>query len=141
VVRELGPDETHLAFAAMVELRPHVASVEEFVTRVNERQRPEGYRLAAAFLDGEGDAVSVAGFRTANALHRGFFLYVDDFVTREAHRGGGFGRQVFAWVLAEARRLGCESVSLDSGVQRFGAHRFYLRAGMDITSHHFDLRV
>jgi hypothetical protein len=31
---------------------------------------------------------------------------------------------------------------LDSGVQRFGAHRFYLRRRMNITSHHFaiDLR-
>lgn len=28
---------------------------------------------------------------------------------------------------------------LDSGVQRYGAHRFYLRHGMDITSHHFRL--
>jgi hypothetical protein len=28
---------------------------------------------------------------------------------------------------------------LDSGVQRFGAHRFYLRRRMDITSHHFAL--
>ena len=31
---ELGPDETHLAFAAMRVLRPHIEAVDEFVARV-----------------------------------------------------------------------------------------------------------
>ena len=60
--RELSPEETHLAFEPMRALRPHVTSVEEFVTRVNGDQRPEGYRLVAS-LDASGSAVSAAGFR------------------------------------------------------------------------------
>jgi hypothetical protein len=36
--RELSAEETHLAFGPMWELRPHLASVEEFVDRVNEAQ-------------------------------------------------------------------------------------------------------
>ncbi len=40
-----------------------------------------------------------------------------------------------------ARDAGCAVVDLDSGVQRHGAHRFYLRERMDITSHHFAKRV
>jgi hypothetical protein len=44
-----------------------------------------------------------------------------------------------AYVEAEARRLDCESVQLDSGLQaeRADAHRFYFRHGMRITSFHF----
>jgi hypothetical protein len=30
---------------------------------------------------------------------------------------------------------------LDSGVQRFAAHRFYLARRMDITCHHFALKL
>jgi hypothetical protein len=48
-------------------------------------------------------------------------------------------------LLAELREraidAGCRSLDLDSGVQRFEAHRFYLRERMNITAHHFDLRL
>jgi len=47
--RELAPEETHLAFDVMRELRPHLASVDDFVARVNGAQRREGYRLVASF--------------------------------------------------------------------------------------------
>ena len=39
--------------------------------------------------------------------------------------------------LAEARREGCEQLHLDSGVQRYEAHGFYLKNRLHITSHHF----
>ena len=38
-------------------------------------------------------------------------------------------------------RVGAEFPGRISGVQRFGAHRFYLRHGMNITSHHFQLEL
>jgi hypothetical protein len=41
------------------------------------------------------------------------------------------------WLKAHALELGCRQLQLDSGVQRFGAHRFYLREGFHISSHHF----
>jgi hypothetical protein len=46
------------------------------------------------------------------------------------------------WLLQYARSQGCEELHLDSGVQRFGAHRFCLGLRMKISSHHFaiDLR-
>jgi len=43
--------------------------------------------------------------------------------------------------VAQARAEGCAQFQLDSGVQRFGAHRFYLMKRMDITAHHFGLKL
>ena len=43
--------------------------------------------------------------------------------------------------LAWARKRECAELHLDSGVQRFGAHRFYLNHRMDITSHHFAIQL
>ncbi|MEH2265848.1 hypothetical protein [Nostoc sp.] len=40
-----------------------------------------------------------------------------------------------------AKNHGCKHLSLDSGVQRFGAHRFYLMERMKITSHHFGIEL
>lgn len=140
LVRELAEAETGLAYRVMHELRvgrPKLASLDAFVAWVNEMQRPEGYRLAASFADGTDDAVAVAGFRHAHNLAWGDHIYVDDLVTLPEFRAHGHAHAIFEWLVAEAERLGCEQLHLDSGVQRFVAHRFYLNHRMDITSHHF----
>jgi GNAT superfamily N-acetyltransferase len=71
----------------------------------------------------------------------GYNLYVDDLSTRAGFRKRGHAEAVMRWVFDEARRLDCNYVSLDSGVHRHDAHRFYLKLGMDITSHHFNLKL
>jgi GNAT superfamily N-acetyltransferase len=142
--RELSPEETHLAFAALRELRPHVASVEEFVERVNGAQRSEGYRLVGSFADGAepgAPAVAASGFRRLHNLAWGDLLYIDDLVTKEAHRGRGHAHRLLDWVVSEARRLGCRAVHLDSAPHRHTAHRLYLNEGYTISSFHFSREV
>lgn len=124
-----------LCFPAIRELRPHL-DLEGFIERVG-RQRKAGYRVA--FATGALGVVAVAGYRVMENLSWGRFLFVDDLVTVSSHRGTGAGSALFDWLVAEARREGCAQVHLESGVQRFGAHRFYLHKGMDITCHHFAL--
>ena len=89
----------------------------------------------------ERRVVTVAGFRLGDNLAWGHFLYVDDLVTDDAGRSSGYGRQMLDWLIEYARREHCDELHLDSGVQRFGAHRFYLQHRLDITSHHFALRL
>ena len=137
-IRELTGQDVAYGYAAMHELRGHrppLASAETFVAWVS--GHPEGYRLAGAFLDGEMDAAAVIGFRPMTLLYAGRTLYVDDLSTRAANRGRGLGSALLTWAEEEARRQGCEELHLDSGVQRFPAHRLYLKYGFDITAHHF----
>ena len=137
IQRAESKEDIRRCHAVMAQLRPHV-DAGDFLPRV-ERQQRQGYQLA--FLAEGGDVRSVAGFRILESLAWGKFLYVDDLITSEAERSKGFGEQLFAWLLGEARAAGCDQVHLDSSVQRFGAHRFYLAQGMDITSHHFAIKV
>jgi GNAT superfamily N-acetyltransferase len=138
-VREIGAHETRLAFAAMRALRTHLADEDAFARRVDEVQRPEGYRLAGVFEDGVASAAAVAGFRVLNNLAWGRFLYVDDLSTLEGSRRRGHARALLDWLVAEAQRLRCDELHLDSGVgpARAAAHRLYLGAGYVISSHHF----
>jgi GNAT superfamily N-acetyltransferase len=138
MVRELLPPETGLAFDAMSALRSHFSDRDGWVQRVDELQRPDGYRIVAAFDAGE-DAVAVAGFRLGHNLAWGRFIYVDDLSTLPAARGRGHGEALLRWIFDEARRLGCDEVHLDSGTvpERWAAHRLYHRVGMNISSHHF----
>jgi GNAT superfamily N-acetyltransferase len=131
------PPQTALAFAAMRALRTHYDDEVRFVQRVDEVQRPQGYRLVGAFEDGR--CVAVAGFRVIHNLAWGDTLYVDDLSSLPAARRRGHGRELLEWCEAEARRLGCHELHLDSGVgpEREDAHRLYFNTGLRITSYHF----
>jgi len=135
-IRLAESDEEILAcFPVMSQLRPHLLR-EEFTHRVRDQQQ-RGYKLAMLIEDDEVSAV--AGFRIGQSLAWDRFLYVDDLVTSAGVRSKGNGQQLFDWLLQYAREHDCSQLHLDSGVQRFDAHRFYLRNRMKISSHHFGL--
>ena len=123
-------------FPVMRQLRTHFGDERKFVAQV-ERQRASGYRMA--FVEDDSGVRAVAGYRMMESLYAGRFCYVDDLVTDEATRSLGYGSALFDWLVAEARAAGCKRLELDSGVQRFAAHRFYLMKRMIISSHHFSL--
>jgi GNAT superfamily N-acetyltransferase len=66
-------------------------------------------------------------------------LTIDDLVTDATARSKGYGHALMAYLTRIATEAGCTMLDLDSGVQRFEAHRFYLRERMNIAAHHFDL--
>jgi len=137
-IEELHAGETGRAFAAMHALRPQLAGEDEFVRRVDDHQRSEGYRLVAA-VDGDGSVAAVAGFRVLSMLAFGRVLYLDDLSTLPAARRRGHARALLDWCIAEATRLDCDALHLDSGVgaDRQDAHRLYFNGGMRIASFHF----
>ena len=122
-------------FPVIAELRPHLIEA-QFVERVRRQQGESGYQLA--FVDDSG-VKSVAGFRIAEFLAWGKILYVDDLISTSADRSKGHGKLLLDWLVARARAAGCTQFHLDSGVQRFDAHRFYLRERMIISAHHFSM--
>lgn len=142
-VRELAAGETAGAWPAMRELRPHVESAEAFAELVDGVQRAQGYRLAASFEPGDAAAAAVAGFRIADSLAWGHYLYVDDLVTRADRRRRGHGAALISWLREEARRQGCHQLHLDSnpGPERWDAHALYFAHGLRIVSHHFATRI
>jgi GNAT superfamily N-acetyltransferase len=123
----------------MLELRPNIGGRADFTERINEVQRPGGYRLAASFDSAATEAAAVAGFRVIDDLVHGRHLYVDDLSTMAAQRRRGHAQALLAWLRAEAVRAGCAHLTLDSGVHRHDAHRLFIKQGMSISSHHFNL--
>jgi GNAT superfamily N-acetyltransferase len=90
----------------------------------------EGAELA--ILHVEGVPRSLAVYRCHHTTFHGFRFYVDDLVTDESARGGGFGSALLAWCEQRARERSCDTFALESGVQRALAHRFYFRHGLSI---------
>jgi GNAT superfamily N-acetyltransferase len=121
----------------MKALRTHLGDAEMFARHVDEVQRPQGYRLVGAVEDGR--IVAVAGFRVMETLFGGRILYVDDLSTLPEARGRGHGGALLEWCEAEARRVGCDELHLDSAVgpEREDAHRLYFNRRLRIASYHF----
>lgn len=139
ILVELESEDPRWARALPVlrELRPHLT--DELFTQVMREAGPQGLRFTAVFA-GE-KCVAIAGWRivaNTSAIRK---LYVDDLSTAAADRSRGYGRMLMDELRERAIASGCRSLELDSGVQRFDAHRFYLRERMSITAHHFDLEL
>ena len=137
-IHEIGPGEAAVAAAALLELRPHLGSLEA-VAEQAETQRAAGYRIVVAVDAGDADAAAAAGFRIHENLAWGRHLYVDDLSTRSVARGRGHGAALMEWLIDCARREGCGELHLDSGVgpERESAHRLYFGSRLRIASYHF----
>jgi GNAT superfamily N-acetyltransferase len=130
-------EEIESCYPLMAELRPHIGP-DEFLRSVKRLGDVAGYRLS--YLT-DGEVKAVAGFRITETLAWGRFLGLDDLVAKRGERSKGYGGALFDWLVAFAKREGCGQLHLDSRVQRFDAHRFYLRKGMIIECHHFSMKL
>ncbi len=100
-------------------------------------QQEKGYQIA--YVKDKQNIICVAGFVIGHKLAWGKHIYIDDLVTDETHRSTGAGAFLIDWFKAYAKEIGCQQLHLDSGIQKFPAHRFYLRKRFNIASHHFSI--
>jgi GNAT superfamily N-acetyltransferase len=131
----ISDQEVAACFPIMRQLRSHLDST-QFIPTVR-RQEKQGYQLA--YLEDHGTIQAVAGFRRIDNLAFGGVLYVDDLVTDTDARSKGYGGQLLRWLRAHARADACNSVQLDTGVQRKDAQRFYDRQGMRLSAYHYEI--
>ena len=123
---------------AILALRPHLNET-DLVKLVTDMQK-EGYKLI--FVETEdGKAAAVCGYRYLQFLFCGKHFYIDDLSTLPEYRGHGYGSALLDFVAEEAKELGFDVISLDSGHHRHDAHRLYLNKGFYISSHHFTKKI
>jgi len=120
-------------------LRPHLAA-EKIVTILTSFME-RGYHLI--FMEENGKAVCASGYRFTEHLLWGKAIYIDDLSTLPTARGKGYANALLQHIFEVARQNNCNEVHLDSGcgANRFDAHRLYLNAGFNITSHHFAYKL
>lgn len=120
-------DDLYACWPVMQQLRPHLASADDFMTRVH-RQRAQGYRLLAVWQG--ATAVALAGYRLQENLVYGRFLYLDDLVTDASARRAQWGARLIEAMAHTASEAGCVQFVLDTGLSNARAQRFYFREGL-----------
>lgn len=133
-----GEDELRAIWPLVSQLRPEFDEA-RFLAQI-QRQIAQGCRVSVLFDDG-GAPRAFACWRVMEMLAVGLHVYVDDLVTDQTVRSRGYGKAMLDWLKAEARRLGCARLQLDSGTQRQDAHAFYLREGLRIEAFHFGIAL
>jgi GNAT superfamily N-acetyltransferase len=131
-------EEYLLCFPVMKELRTQLDE-DTYTQAVKRMMDQDGFQLA--YIQEGGKAVSIAGFRCGESFAWGRYIYVDDLITASQYRSKGYGRAMMDWLVAHAKSLGCGEMHLDSGVQRYRAHHFYLSNKMLLSNHHFKLNL
>lgn len=143
VLREIGEEETAVAFAALSILRTALNDVSRFVEQVNTYQRPQGYRLLGIFEEGKTNAVAVCGFRELTNLAGGRHIHIDDVVTIPQGRSKGYAARLLAEVQRIAKESGIRKIHVQSdvGSERTPAHRLYFESGFEIDAFHFVCKI
>lgn len=137
-VREIEADEDAVAYGAIAGLRPVVGSLAQF-REVVSKQRERGYRLVGIFDEAVADAAGVAGFSTGRRLAWGSYLYIEDICAHPDRQHEEYVAALLRWIVEEAKRLDVDSIRLDWEAHRFAAHRLFIRSGLRICAHHFEL--
>jgi GNAT superfamily N-acetyltransferase len=126
-------DEEILAcYPVLKQLRPKLSDK----TLVADVRRMQKDRFLLASVR-DPDVRAVAGYRYMEMFAFGPLLYVDDLVTDSTKRSHGYGKALLTWLNNEARSHGCKFLTLDSGLKRLDAHRFYRREGLQEIALHF----
>ena len=106
------------------------------VTNTLDMMRHDGFGPAPIFgffvLESGDDLIGLALFYTAYSTWKGRMLYLEDLVVTEAARRGGYGRQLFDAVVAEARRTGAQRMKWQVLDWNEPAIAFYKKLGASI---------
>ena len=114
---------------ALLELRTHFPDEAAIIEQIKQQQT-DGYQIA--HVESEGEVLCIAGFVIEQKLAWGKHIYVDDLITSSQKRSTGAGKAIMDWLKQFGWDNDCSQLHIDSGVQGFAAHKFYLREGFSI---------
>lgn len=132
-IRPGTPADLPAVLALIQELAIFERAPDAVVTTVETMMR-DGFGPARVFgfLVAEapaGELLGLALYFPAYSTWKGRMLYLEDLIVTEAARGQGLGQQLFAAVVAEARRQGARRVRWQVLDWNTPAIRFYERLG------------
>lgn len=119
------------------ELRQHL-DINTIIETIKTETK-NGYVIA--YVIDKEEILGVVGFRIQYKLAWGRHIYIDDLITKSTSRSLGTGKKLLDYVKEYAVKNNCKQLHLDSGVQRYEAHKFYFREALAVSSFHFKQEI
>ena len=138
VLREIPPEDTSAAFAALSVLRSSLTDISKFTEQINTVQRPAGYRLwVFSKKANTTPSPSAASANPATLPAAAISTSTTSLPCRKA--AAGYASRL----LAEVRKIGAETgvtkihLNVHVNHDRVDAHRLYFKNGFEICAYHF----
>jgi len=136
VIREGKPEDVPTLLALIKELAEYekapneVVVTEEVLLNDGFGDRPYYHLIVAEW---EGKVEGIALYYFAYSTWKGKYLYLEDFVVREDHRGKGIGKKLFEAVVDVAKREKVRRMGWQVLDWNEPAIRFYERYGAELS--------
>jgi GNAT superfamily N-acetyltransferase len=109
------------AFPILRQLRTDLTEVSYF--ELLQEMQKDGYKLFALYNNDK--IVSIAGLSWRINFYNKRHLFIYDLVTDSELRSLGYGEKLLSYLQSWATEQGADYITLESGLQRTDAHRFY----------------
>lgn len=125
-------------YPVMKELRTHL-SLEDYLAIYKDTHTQDGYEIVA--VEDQGQILALMGYRFLSDFIRGRHVYIDDLVTTEMARSKGLGAQLLKYAEDVAKKSGCKSLRLCTGVENELGVKFYERNGWTKRAYAFSKKL
>jgi hypothetical protein len=95
----------------------------------------QNYECFGVFLKDE--IIGVFGLWFMTRHYAGKSCEPDHVYIKSEYQNRGFGKEIFEFIFNYSREKGCETSELNSYVQNFRSHKFYMNHGYIIKGYHF----
>jgi len=130
-----------LADDAIGATRENVENLDPYFRAFEEVSKDANQLLVVAELEGEVVGTMHMTMIPGLSHHGSTRGLVESVRIDSSRRGGGLGRELMRWAIAEFQRRGCKVIQLTSMLPRTDAHRFYLSLGFEQTHLGFSMKL
>lgn len=95
----------------LTSIYPHVPQEDETFLFSIRKLQVEGYTLA--YIEKEGKAASLVGFRVGENLAWGKYIFIDELATAQEHRHKGLASALIDWLVDYGKTKKCSKIFLD----------------------------
>ncbi len=95
----------------------------------------QNYECFAIYLNEE--VIGTFGLWFMTRHYAGKSCEVDHVFVKPKYQNRGFGREIFEYIFNYSKEKGCETNELNSYVQNFKSHKFYMNLDYVIKGYHF----
>jgi GNAT superfamily N-acetyltransferase len=135
IIRELNSKKEMISSYTLVNQMYPKMSFEDYKKNLDEMISLSGYKMVAAFLNGE--MVGVTGYWVSFMLYCGRYIQASNLVVDRKKRSLGIGKKILHYLEKKGKKLGCEKLVLDSYTENKKSHSLYYREGFYIRGFHF----
>lgn len=135
VVKVLNTKDEMLQAYKILKQRYREMTKENYAEQLVEMIERSGFKMIAAFLDGE--IVGISGYWIQRMFYCGRYIHMSSFIVDEEKRGAGIGKRLLREIEIIGKAQGCEKVVLDSFTENKKSHALYYRENFSIRAFHF----